>query len=299
MTVDVIGQIACRKHAGDGGAGGTWLDLDIATFMQGQLVFHQFGGRGMADGDEKAVAGHVFDRAGFQIAGAYGGDRGGGLGAQNLGDFAVPQHFDLGVFEQAVLHDLFGAQSVATVDQGDFGGEIGQKQRFFNSSIAATDHHDLFAAIEKPVAGGAGRDAEAFEFILRRQAQPFGLRPSGKDHRIGGVGGAAVGFCAEGTVLQIKAGDIVGNHLRPHRLGMGLHVDHQVRALNVLLTRPVFNLGGDGQLAAGLQALHQDRLQHRARGVDGGGVACGAGADDQNFTVARCGHGLSPESCGP
>jgi hypothetical protein len=35
---------------------------------------------------------------------------------------------------------------------------------------------DLLAAIEEPVAGGAGRDAETLEGLLRRQAEPLRLR---------------------------------------------------------------------------------------------------------------------------
>src|SRR5262249_37312224 len=46
----------------------------------------------------------------------------------------------------------------------------------------------------------------------------------------------------------------------------------------------VLDVGRDRQLAAGLEALEEERLQVRARGVDGGGVAGGAGADDEDVT---------------
>ena len=98
-----------------------------------------------------------------------------------------PQRFDLGVLEQPVLQDLFGAQFVAAVDQRHLGGEVGQEQRLFDGGVAAADHDDLLSAIEEAVAGGAGGDAEALELLFRWQAQPFGARAGGKDHRIGGV----------------------------------------------------------------------------------------------------------------
>jgi hypothetical protein len=126
-------------------------------------------------------------------------DAAGCPGAHHLVDGVVPDDLDLGVLEQAVLHDLLGAQAVAAVDQRDLGGEIGQEQRLFDGGVAAADHDDLLAAIEEPVAGGAGRDAEALEMLLRGQAEPFRLRPGGKDHGVGGVGGAAVALAGRGV----------------------------------------------------------------------------------------------------
>jgi hypothetical protein len=46
---------------------------------------------------------------------------------------------------------------------------------------------NLFAAIEKPVAGGAGGDAAALEGGFRRQAKPAGLRAGRDDDRIGQI----------------------------------------------------------------------------------------------------------------
>jgi hypothetical protein len=49
--------------------------------------------------------------------------------------------------------------------------------------------------------------------------------------------------------------------------------------------RVILDIGGDGELAAGLGALDQDRLEHGAGGIDRGGVTGGAGADDDDFGV--------------
>ena len=53
----------------------------------------------------------------------------------------------------------------------------------------------------------------------------------------------------------------------------------------------VLDVGGDHQLSARLEAGEQQRLQHRARGVDRGGVAGGAGADDDETFGAAVGTG--------
>jgi len=57
-----------------------------------------------------------------------------------------------------------GAEVIAAMHDGDLRGKVGQKQRFLDRGVAAADHHDFLAAIEKSVAGRAGGDAETLEF---------------------------------------------------------------------------------------------------------------------------------------
>ncbi len=74
------------------------------------------------------------------------------------------------------------------------------------------------------------------------------------------------------------------------------HLLHQPRTLDHLgEARIVLHIGCDGELAAGLNALDEDRLQHGARRIDRGGVAGGAGADNHEFGVDRLRHGHSVE----
>ena len=59
--------------------------------------------------------------------------------------------------------------------------------------------------------------------------------------------------------------------------------------------RIVLDVGGDGHLPAGLAALDHDGLEHCARRIDGGRVARGPGAQDDDFGMLG-GHGWqSPE----
>ena len=91
---------------------------------------------------------------------------------------------------------------------------------------------------------------------------------------------------------------MVGDDPRADVLGLLLHLLHQPGALDdVGEARIVLDVGGDGELAAGLDALDQHRLQHGARGIDGGGVAGRAGADDDKLGVGRLGH-AHPLVCG-
>jgi hypothetical protein len=74
-----------------------------------------------------------------------------------------------------------------------------------------------------------------------------------------------------------------------------LHLLHQPRALDdVGEAGIVFHVGGDGELAAGLDALDQYGFEHRARRVDRRGVTGGAGTDNDDLGMDRRGHRRLP-----
>ncbi len=67
-------------------------------------------------------------------------------------------------------------------------------------------------------------------------------------------------------------------------LGLHLHLLHQPGTLDGFGEAGiVLDLGGDGELAAGLNAANQHRLEHRAGGIDGGCAAGRAAAQNDDF----------------
>src|SRR6516165_10298082 len=162
LAIYVVGDIAGSEHAGHRG-GGRGRGLDVAGRFHLDLAGEQFGGRRVADGDEHAVGGNGGTRPGLDVAQLDLCDLARLLGAADLGHLVVPYHFDLGMLEQALLQDALGAERVAAMDHGHLVGEIGEEQRLLDGGVAAADHHDFLALVEKPVAGGAGRNAVAAE----------------------------------------------------------------------------------------------------------------------------------------
>ena len=78
------------------------------------------------------------------------------------------------------------------------------------------------------------------------------------------------------------------------------HLFHQPGALDdVGKARIVFHVGGDGKLAARLNPLNQNRLQHRPRGVDRGCIPGRTGTDDDDFGVHGNGHEANVSVAGP
>ena len=55
---------------------------------------------------------------------------------------------------------------MATVNQGDVAGDVGEIERLFDRGIAAADHHDTLVAIEKPVTGCTCRHTKTLEFVF-------------------------------------------------------------------------------------------------------------------------------------
>ena len=73
--------------------------------------------------------------------------------------------------------------------------------------------------------------------------------------------------------------------------GLLFHLLHQPRALDHIgEARIILDIGGDGELAAGLNSLNQHRFEHRTRGINGRGVARWSRSDDDDLGVNRSGH---------
>jgi hypothetical protein len=153
----------------------------------------------------------------------------------------------------------------------------------------------LLVLVEEAVAGGATRDAAAHEGLFARQAQVLGRGAGGDDQRVAGV---AAGVAGEGERApgKIDGVDMVEHDLRLEALGMFEEALHQLRPLHALgVGRPVIDIGGGHQLPALGQAGDQHRLQVGTRRIDRGGVAGGAGAEDQDLGVSGGGHRGCPK----
>ncbi|MCY1409536.1 hypothetical protein D9M71_248870 [compost metagenome] len=235
----------------------------------------------MADGDEHAGQVQVTGFAVLGVLQAHAGDA--HLVAQHFVEGGVPVQADIavgGLLKQLVLQDLLRAQLVAAVDQVDFLGDVGEVERFLDRGVTTADHADHLVAIEEAVAGGAGGYALAHEGFLGRHAQVLGGGAGGDDQGVAAVG-AAVTLEDERLLLQLGGVDVVVDNLGVEALGVLLHPLHQRRAGQAFhVARPVVHFGGGGELAAGLDAGDDDRLEVGARGIDGCGVARRAGTQD-------------------
>ena len=245
----------------------------------------------VADGDEHAVHRALGHGVRLHLAQPRAGYARRRTPAQHLVQHRVPDHLDLLVAEQALLQNLLCPQAVAPMDHRHLAGVVGEVKRLLDGRVAAADHQHLAFAEEEAVAGGTGRDAEAQEALLARQAEPLRLRPGRDDDRVGRIDRAAVALADHRAGVEIAFDDHVEISLRADMPGLGLHLLHQPRALDhVGEARIVLDIGSDRELPARRHALHQAGAERGARGIDRSRVAGRAGAEDQGPVVAGVGH---------
>ena len=139
--------------------------------------------------------------------------------------------------------------------------------------------------VEEAVAGRARRHALAHERLFRGQAEVARRRAGRDDQRVAGVF-AAVADEADRPLVEVRRVDVVEDELGVEALGVLLEARHQVGPLHAVgVRRPVVDVGGRHQLAALRETGDQHGLQIGARRVYCGGVAGGAGAQDDQAGV--------------
>ena len=260
-----VADLAGGPDAGDAGAH-VPVDDEIALLVGGELVPEEPGVGDVADKDKDAVDGQVARRAGLDVAQADGGDA---VLTLDAVDDGVPDKVDARVFAGAALEGGPGAELVAAVDDGDTGGESGEKEGLLEGAVAAADDGDVFVAEEPAVAGGAIADAAAGELGLAGDAELAGGGAGGDDEGFGLVD-AAVGGDGEGAVAEVDGGHQV--HLKDGAKALGVFL----QALDELGAGEPFgkagivvDLPGEGHLTADLVAGKDEGAAVGAAGVEG------------------------------
>src|SRR5262245_43089194 len=88
---------------------------------------------------------------------------------------------------------------------------------------------------------------------------------------------------------QVDAGDVTADRFGAESLGLDPHFFHQLGAHDaVTKPGPVFDKGGQHQLAARFETFNEQRPEIGARGIKSGGESGGTGPDDDD--VSQVGH---------
>ena len=176
------------------------------------------------------------------------------------------------------------------MDHGDVGRDVGEMQRLLNRGVAAADHGDLLAAEEEPVAGRAGRDAEALERLFARKTKVFGLRSGRQNDRLRRERASAVAANDERPLSKLEPDHVLALDARADVFGLRPHLLHEPRPLDRLgETGIILHVGRGHQLAALLEAGQHQRFQESARGIDRRRVGGWPGADDDKTLVLTSG----------
>ncbi len=180
------------------------------------------------------------------------------------------------------------------MDQKHGTGEAGEEGRFLQRRVTAPDDGDVLLAEEETVTGRAPGQPVPGETLLLRKPEPAIARSHGQDDGARAVLPTGAVPDDLDVAAEVHRYGVVGHQLGAETLGLAAHRVHELRSHDpVREAGEVFHVGRAHQRAAGgHRPLQQDRLQPRSGGVDGGAVARGAGADDDQVAglAGRAGH---------
>ena len=209
LAVDFVGDVAGREHAGDDWSPSSAVPSRCSRTASSRAAPLNNSVCGTWPMAMKIRPRNVERVAGERAPEPRPGDAEGILVPSTSASSVFHIDVDLRIGEQALLQDLLGAQHATAMHERHPRGDIGEVHRLLDGGIAAADHDHLLAAEEEAVAGGAGRDAKALEVLLRRQAEPAGLRAGGDDEGVGSVFRSTRRPSARRAALQIDGVDMV------------------------------------------------------------------------------------------
>ena len=200
-------------------------------------------------------------------------------------------------------HDPGGPERIPPVNHMHGGREPGEKQRFLHRRVSSPDDRHLLSAIERPVAGGAGRDPPIHEMPFRGKAQPAGAG-AGRDDE--GLGAPTAVSCTdpEGTAGEVHRGGVEFHHLGPEPFGLPAEEVHHLEAGDPV-GKPgvVLHIGGEHELPPGKADLgdgsgtgQEQGRKLGARRIETCGVAGGTAPDDDE-AAGRITRGIHVEGC--
>jgi hypothetical protein len=222
----------------------------------------------------------------WPIAQAQGGRRLGIVLPQHFFGHRVPHTADFGIGKQPVLKNLFRPQAFTAVNQRDPGGMMRQIKGLFHGRVAAANHRHMLIAEKEAIAGGAGRNAKPRIIRLAWNAQPLGLGSGGNHDRWRFIHFAAFPGAAEGRAAEIHGHNAFLHNPGANVLRLQTHLLHEPGAFHGgCKAGKILHILGHGQLPARQRACKNDRLQVRACSIDGSGVSCGSGPDDQQLCI--------------
>src|SRR5579885_3118954 len=267
---------------------------NIALFIHVDEALEQAGIRLVSNRQEQPLRWQDIFLAIFHIAQSYPVH---GIIAQDLNHFRIPDKADLWILEGAVLHNLAGAQAIASMYDRDMAGIARQERRLFQRRIAAADDYYILVAEEKSITGRAGADAASLQASLAWQAQPFRARSSGNNDGASCII-ARIGSNFKWPLTEVDRAHIFGDHLGTEAPGLHLEFFHHRRSQNALFkARIILYLAGQHQLPAYLVALKHQHRQVSARGINPRGIASRPRTNNDNviyFCHSRMTSFLSP-----
>src|SRR5581483_10819255 len=213
--------------------------------------------------------------------------------ADDLLDVRVEDELDLRVRPRTVDEDRLRAELVPAVDDVNLRRVPGEEVALLDRGVAAAHHRELLALEERPVAHGAVADPAAPELLLAGDLEVARKAARRDDQRaaaqlVAGLDPDDLGVAVDVDLLhRLEVADLEAELAR-----VLAHLGGKVRAQDGLEPGVVLDKLGVQKLAAQRPAVEQDGLEVHPRGVQTGGQAGGAPADDDDVVLAHAVTGI-------
>lgn len=286
LAVVRVGTIAGSKHTRDIRAGTVAIRDDVAFGVTVQVAGKQIRVGTMPDGKEETVDINVAELLVGRALLIYKVCTVHLVLAREAQGVALEEYLDFRILNDALLHDVGGAQVRFSDNHIDLFAKPCEVGRFLACRVAATYDSDRLFAVEEPVARGTCRDTAPLVVLFGLYAEELGTCARGDDDRVGGPPFVVVNLHTLGRGAEVHFGDHARTYVCAETLGLAAYVVHHLEGFDAVgIAREILYFGGNHKLSARLHALEEDRVEVSARGVDGSGVARRSGADDETLGV--------------
>src|SRR5579864_1814876 len=283
---DLLGQlrahVADRPDPVDRGAHVAVGD-DVAGLVVVDVDLQQLRVRHETDKDEDPADGQLLHLAALLVA-----DPPDLRVAGDLLHLRVEDELDLRVVARALDEDRLRAQLAAPVQDVHLRRVAREKVPLLDGGVSATHHGQLLALEERAVADGAVADAAAPVFLLAGHVEVTRQSAGGHDQRRRAQLLARLQAHDLDVALDVDLADrLEVAHVDPEPARVVAHLHGQLGAEDRLEARVVLDQLRVQELATERTAVDHDRLEVHPGGVQGGGQARRAPADDDHVVVAH------------
>src|SRR6266851_9337015 len=268
LAIAMVLHVTGNKHARDGGEAAV-LGKQVAIRIHLEFAFEDGGVRIVTDGHEYAMERNFAGFLGFRIAQPHSFDE--ALWGKNFVYRKGGDKLNFFIGPGTVNHDLGSAKFVPAVNEIDLAGVAREEIGFLHRGITAADDGDRLATEKITVAGSAGGNAVADQFLFALQSQKARGSTGGDDERFRFVGIFSSGNF-EWALADVDFTDCSSLELRSELLRLFAHVFDEFRPHDAVReTWEIFHVRGQRELATGFMPIQNERLQVCASSVNRSG----------------------------
>jgi hypothetical protein len=259
LAIERVSYVARSEDPWDAGVWRSSFGLDVADFIDFDIVREEFGIGVMTDGEEEAVDGEIYtlfvwltetldQMCAFDAIFSVETER-----------VVLIEDGDLLVGCDALTHNVGGTEIVFAYDHIDVRSKTCQVKSFFASGVTTTDYGHFLIAVEEAVAGSTGGDAHTCILLLVGKTKVLGRSTRSDDDRVSFDFDTFLEGDDVGSLREVGLSSETGANLRAEAQGLLAEVLRQCWPSDPFgIAREVLYVCGLGELSSRLDAFIEE-----------------------------------------